>query len=105
MRRVFLLFLLALLLPNKALSFYFVDVDGITYYLGDNKEAYVNNGGSCSGDIVILSSINYGDITYSVTSIGSHAFENCSSITSVAIPNSVTSIGFRASLVVAVLPQ
>ena len=35
-------------------------------------------------------------IPNSVTSIGSHAFSNCSSLTSITIPNSVTSIGDRA---------
>ena len=32
----------------------------------------------------------------SVTSIGDWAFENCTSLTSITIPNSVTSIGYRA---------
>jgi hypothetical protein len=36
------------------------------------------------------------EIPNSVTSIGDHAFYNCSSLTSVEIPNSVTSIGSDA---------
>lgn len=39
--------------------------------------------------------INYGTI-YSVTRIGSGAFEDCSSLTSITIPNSVTTIGMSA---------
>ncbi len=41
----------------------------------------------------IQASVTYNDQTYSVTSIGSGAFESCTGLTSVTIPNSVTSIG------------
>ena len=46
-----------------------------------------------SGDITIPSSVTYNGITYAVAGISSRAFEDCSSLTSVTIPNSVTSIG------------
>nr|WP_301331755.1 leucine-rich repeat protein [Segatella copri] len=43
--------------------------------------------------IVIPESITFENSLYSVTSIGERAFYWCSSLTSVTIPNSVTSIG------------
>ncbi len=48
------------------------------------------------GSVVIPASVSYGGRTYSVTSIGNYAFENCPGLTSVRIGNSVTSIGARA---------
>lgn len=49
-----------------------------------------------SGSISIPRSVKYKEIEYKVTAIDSHAFENCSGITSIIIPSSVTSIGARA---------
>ena len=46
-----------------------------------------------TGSLTIPNSVSYGGNTYSVTSIGGHAFYGCSGLTSVTIPNSVTSIG------------
>ena len=45
-----------------------------------------------SGDVVIPSSVEHNNVTYSVAYIGSGAFRGCSGLTSVTIPNSVTSI-------------
>ena len=45
-----------------------------------------------SGDIVIPTTATKNDVTYDVVAIGSGAFKDCSSLTSITIPNSVTSI-------------
>ena len=77
-------------------------VDGIWYDFDSyNHTASVTYRGSryssydheYSGNVVIPSSVTYNGTTYSVTSIGDYAFYDCSSLTSVTIPNSVTSIG------------
>lgn len=45
-----------------------------------------------SGDIVIPSTVTYNDINYTVTNIDDHAFDKCTELTSVSIPNTVTNI-------------
>jgi hypothetical protein len=58
--------------------------------------SYGNYSNEYSGNVVIPESVTYNGVTYPVTSIGSDAFRDCSSLTSVTIPNSVTSIGIEA---------
>ncbi len=76
-------------------------VNGIYYFNnGDGKTVTVTfkdyNYNTYSGSVVIPSTITYKGTTYSVTCIGGGAFEDCSGLKSVTIPNSVTSIGRRA---------
>ena len=79
-------------------SAYDVEVDGIYYNLVSKANvAEVTKGDKkYSGSINIPSSIKVNDVDYAVTSIGISAFEHCSGLTSITIPNSVTSIGYDA---------
>lgn len=77
-----------------------VEIDGIYYNLvAKAKIAEVTYKGTdyynkdYSGEVVIPETIVSDGITYNVTSIGDGAFYNCYALTSITIPNSVTSIG------------
>ena len=97
MKQTFLSILL-MLLPMLA-SAETVEIDGIWYNLVSKvKTAEVtknpnSGGGNYSGTIQMLEKVTYEGVEYSVTSIGSYAFISCWGLTSITIPNSVTSIG------------
>lgn len=92
-----IILLLASAIPCMAIDF---EVDGIKYSVNENDETVsvrvVRKTPSYSGDIVIPSTVTFNDKTYSVTSIGVNAFYDCTSLTSIFIPESVTSIGIYA---------
>ena len=101
------LFTFFLALVASASTIYASDtaVDGIWYdFDSSTKTASVTYQGSSSGSyskeyagsVTIPETVIYNGTTYSVTSIGGFAFNNCSSLTSITIPNSVTSIGSSA---------
>lgn len=92
-------FMLALLLPIIASAGDVVEVDGIYYNLVDkSNEAEVtkNPNGNYRGSVDIPAYFEYGGETYRVYSIGDYAFQNCSELYSVTIPNTVTNIGMYA---------
>ena len=97
------LFTALLLLCATAATAHDFEVDGIFYnvlsttdrtvsvtYKGNSYSEYSNE---YRGAVIIPASVTYGGSTYSVTGIGSVAFDGCSGLTSIVIPNSVTSIG------------
>ncbi len=78
-------------------------VDGIYYKINEDAVSVsvtYSSGSNYSGDIVIPETVTYnGSVdfyngnTYTVTNIGSKAFYQCSDLTSITIPETVTSIG------------
>jgi len=77
---------------------YDVEVDGIYYNLSrEEKTASVTNTPYYyRDDVVIPESFSHDGVTYVVTEIGNDAFRDCGGLTSVTIPNSVTSIRWSA---------
>ena len=96
MKKVYLLFLLALL-PLLA-SAETVEINGIYYNLVPKaKVAEVTESPNWySGKVVIPKTVTYEGVKYSVVSIGDKAFRFCGDLISVTIPTSVTSIGDEA---------
>ena len=91
--------LLIALLCSATMAFaYEAKIDGIYYdFDHENKTAGVTSGYTdYYGNIIIPEKVTYNGIEYTVTSIGRSAFSNCSSLTSITIPNSVTEIGGAA---------
>ena len=83
------------------------NVDGIYYIYNDNNgtatvtyrsnlDNYKYNKIAYTGSVVIPNTVKYKLKTYSVTSIDKYAFYGCSELTSITIPNSITSIGDNA---------
>ena len=92
--------LLLVALITATIAFAQTEINGIYYNLNyRNKTAEVTYQYGSSYDnysgvtsITIPEKVTYNSTEYSVTSIGYGAFANCSSLTSISIPNSVTSI-------------
>lgn len=96
-----LLIIVATLIPMLASAHDF-EVNGIYYNITSHIDLTVevvrgnDYGNSYSGDIIVPEEVAYNNQSYLVKSIGEFAFYNCSSLTSVALPENVTTIGALA---------
>ena len=118
MMKIKLLLFVIMMLPMSASA---IEIDGIWYNLISNGKIaevtkrpsggysdtiiiirgtetlnLITSNGSYSGTIEIPSKVTYEGEEYTVTKIGDDAFNCSSKLTSVTIPNGVTSIGNRA---------
>ena len=109
-KKLFILFnILLSMVGTKALAYDIAvkNADGVTIYynyrcpggwsdLSEIKELEVtyfdDNYNSYSGVVVIPEDVTHNNIARKVTSIGWGAFRNCSGLTSVTIPKSVTTL-------------
>ncbi|MBO4810559.1 MAG: leucine-rich repeat domain-containing protein [Prevotella sp.] len=98
---LFTLLLLQYLLPQAHAFKGYAEVNGIWYHFNTkiNRAAVENpstfNSMNYTGDIIIPSTIEYEGVVCSVEAISSQTFRN-STITSISIPNTISSIGYGA---------
>ena len=72
-------------------------INDINYRLDeDNLTAEVMENEGYEGDVIIPETVVFNDATYRVTSIGDFAFNVCSSLRAITIPDGVISIEYRA---------
>lgn len=103
MKKIFLLFA-ALCCIMVANAQQFEDANGIKYNVTSTENNTVEviskvdqqHQQYYEGDIVIPATVTNNEVTYSVTSIGSDAFSECSGLTSITLPSSLNSIGMTA---------
>ena len=94
MKKLFFILAFALSVASNAFAEE-VQIDGLWYNLSGTtaKVIQYKNAVKYSGDIVIPNIVSYDNTYYNVTTIGDRAFQNCSGLTSIIIPNSIATIG------------
>ena len=87
--------LLFALIVSNSIMFGARQIDGIWYSLDvasyTARVTYISST-KYEGNVIIPASVEYETNTYTVTCIGPNAFKDCTGLTSVTIPNSVTEI-------------
>lgn len=97
LRKLMLLLAMLSAWPSHSATDYF-KLDGISYHITDASKAEVEVSMNLhyTGNAIIPKEVVYDSTTYTVTALGSGAFYWCYDLTSIEIPESVTSIGEKA---------
>jgi|GEM_PF-1861339 len=96
MRKQILFALLALVSAIQGMAFDF-EVDGIYYTITSSNTVAVSNGTyAYSGDVTVPPSVTNGEKPYAVTSVADKAFNSNSELTSIVLPEGLTTIGESA---------
>lgn len=91
-----LLLVLALLGGTATLRAYDFEANGIYYSITDQDAATVSvtaGDDKYSGDVTIPASVSHDGKSFAVTAIGGNAFQACSDLTSVVMPEGIEAIG------------
>ncbi len=100
MKNIYLFFSLVCLSLNLLASdFAILNSQGklIHYnFTSGSSVGVTNNPNNYSGSITIPSTVTYNNNVYSVSSIEDYAFQNCTNLSSITIPNSILNIGSYA---------
>ena len=76
------------------ITYVVVDVDEKTVQVGDDKEKAIP--AETAGKVSIPATVTVGDVTYSVITVGSNAFADCTGITEVVLPDNLKTIASGA---------
>lgn len=100
MKKILLLMFAMLPIVMAATPFEKIDVDGIRYVvdIGEAKASVASRGfdNPYSGVVKVRSEVKYNGVTYPVNSVAANAFNNCTALERVELPNSITIIGQAA---------
>jgi hypothetical protein len=96
MRKLLTLVICSCLFAISASAQETATIGGLTYTLATDGTASVASYQSATleGVITVPATIAYNGKTYNVTALANYCFTNCSSLTNITLPNSITRIGY-----------